>query len=633
MKRILSSPHFSGISVGVLAMGVYLSTLAPSVNFIDSGELAAVACTLGIAHPTGYPLFTLLGWIFSRLPIGSEEIVRLNLMAAIFCAVGVVLFFHVVRLLLTIVFDRKGVSKHGKTVPAHAANVASAGAALLLAFSETYWSQATSIEVYSLHVMLLSAGLFCFVRATFLNRDREEASSTVREDAWWFLFAFVLGISFTNHMTTILLAPGLIYLYFAMQGIQRASWKRIARMVIPFLLGLSVYLYLPFRAAQSPILNWGNPATMERFLWHFTGKQYRVWIFSSTEAAGRQLTYFMNSLPSEFAYIGLLFAIIGVWVLWRIHKRLFVTLALLFLTCVFYSINYDIHDIDSYFLLAYIAVALFAGFGLYQSYTFMFARWKVREGLIAAVVVVASLAPAFLHFDVSDESDNYLVEDYTHNMFASLEQSAVVFSFQWDYWVSASYYYQFVRNARPDVVVVDKELLRRSWYFKQLENLHPWLIAESRGEVDAFLVELNKFERSLPYDPAVIQARFVGMINSLVKRNMASRPVYVTPEIEPEFTQGLMRAPEGLAFRVLADTAFHQSKLTEMRYRPLHRKGRLEDMTKQLYVSALLARSRYYYSYGRTDEAVEAARTALQFDPTSIEALRSLTALQQTQPK
>ena len=93
MNKIFDSPVRTGAFLSLCVLIVYFTTLAPSVGFIDSGELAAVASTLGVAHPTGYPLFTLIGWMFANVPVGSEEIVRLNAMAAIFCAVGVFLFF------------------------------------------------------------------------------------------------------------------------------------------------------------------------------------------------------------------------------------------------------------------------------------------------------------------------------------------------------------------------------------------------------------------------------------------------------------------------------------------------------------------------------------------------------------
>jgi hypothetical protein len=604
VKSSFSSPRWVGFLVALFAFGVYMKTLAPSVTFIDSGELATVACTLGIAHPTGYPLFTLLGWVFSKLPIAGEEIVRLNIMAAVFCAAGVYVFFQLMHLLLIIASKSKG----GLSVL-----VASAGASLLLAFSETYWSQATSVEVYSLHVLFLSLVLFCFVNANFYH-DIQSRSGVVdqrlSEASWWALFAFTLGLSFTNHMTTILLSLGLLYWYFSGQGGGKESWRRILRMGFPFLLGLSVYLYLPIRSAKGALLNWGNPVTLERFLWHLSGKQFRVWIFSSTEAAGRQLKYFINSLPHEFAYIGLFFALVGVVGLFRMEKKLAIGVLLLFLTCVFYSINYDIHDIDSYFLLAYVCVAIWSGFALFQICTWAQGVRAVQYRVVCFLIIAASLPPIAVHYNVNDESSNYLVEDYTKNMFASVQPNALVISYQWDFWVSGAYYYQIVKGDRTDVAVVDKELLRRSWYLLQLEHRYPWLIQESKSEVEAFNKELYKFEHDLPYNPAVIQAKYVEMISSFIVKSMASRPVYVTHEIEGEFTGGLQKVPEGLAFRLVADTSFHETIMPNFAIRPFQRRGRLEDMMKSLYLSSLNARATYYYKNGVPLESQVTARVA-----------------------
>ena len=84
MTRFMKPEWFLPAGTGVAALAVYLFTLAPGLTFIDSGELATVTSVLGIAHPTGYPLFTLIGWVFAHFPAGSEPIVRLNAMAALF---------------------------------------------------------------------------------------------------------------------------------------------------------------------------------------------------------------------------------------------------------------------------------------------------------------------------------------------------------------------------------------------------------------------------------------------------------------------------------------------------------------------------------------------------------------------
>ncbi len=624
ITRILNSPRWVGFMVALFAFLVYLKTLAPTVSFIDSGELATVACTLGIAHPTGYPLFTLVGWLFAKLPIATEEIVRLNIMAAFFCTLGVLFFFHLVRFILTLVSKRAAfLQPKNKLDLPRAILAASAGATLLLAFSETFWSQAVAIEVYSLHVFFLALVTLAFFKAIFSGEYEQsgpEANMVISRNGWFNLFAFTLGLSFANHMTTILLAPGFLFLYFITQGNTSASWKRVALMSIPFILGLSVYLYLPVRASQSPSLNWGNTVSLERFFWHLSGKQYRVWIFSSTESAGRQFQYFIHTLPEEHGYIGLVLAIVGVWALWQSNRNLFGTTILLFVTCVFYSINYDIHDIDSYFLLAYICVALLAGLGLLRFFSSMSFKTPLTTAALSVLGVLAGFTPLLLHHAKSDESKNYLVEDYTMNMFASLKPNALILSYQWDYWLSASYYYQLVKGLRPDVIVVDKELLRRSWYLKELESRYPSLIKNSQQEVDAFLHELDKFEHDLPYNPNTIQTRFVGMISSFIYKSLPERPVYVTGEIEPEFTPDLQRIPEGLAYRLGADTSFVNEGSLEYTFRPFQRKGRLEDMIKNLYANSCIARGKYYYRWKQTANAEKAFLKALEYDPASPEA-------------
>ena len=613
LKLLVSSPSFVAFLVALFSFVVYLRTLAPGVTFIDSGELATVVYHLGIAHPTGYPLFTLIGWMFSHLPLASEVIVRVNIMAALFCASGLFVFFHLFLFVLKHVEERfaRGVSSDQSAVVPIGA---SAGATLLLAFSETYWSQATSVEVYSLHLLLLATVMLSFLKAVFNETGR----------AWWYLFALTLGLSFANHMTTILLAPGYVYLYFATQGWNRHSRRRIGAMAFPFVLGLSLYLYLPIRAAQSPLLNWGNTISWERFYWHFSGKQYRVWIFSSTESAGRQFKYFIDSFPAEFAYAGLILGALGLILLWRGNRKLLIWTLLLFAGCVSYAINYDIHDIDSYFLLAYVCVALWSCLGLRSAIIWFrsFSGWTLPFS--AGLVACMGLIPLVFHFSRCDESRNFLVDDYTHNMFASLQPNAVILSYQWDYWVSASLYYQYTEHFRQDVVVIDKELLRRSWYLKQLGALHPWLIGDSKGEVDAFLREVDKFEHDVPYNPGSIQARYEEMIASFIARNLPNRPVYVTPEIEPEYTKGLQRVPEGLAFRLYRDSTFHPTVVPSFRYRPFPREGKLEDVVKKLYSGAFVSRGDYYYRAGDLPEAKNAFKTALFFDPSSPIARRGL---------
>jgi hypothetical protein len=619
LREKFASLRIGGWLVFGVAVALYYRTAAPGLTFVDSGELATVATRLGIAHPTGYPLFTLLGWMVTHLPFGPEAITRLNLMAAFCCAAAAACFYNLFLHLLTATgLLGESEKKHAWLLP-----TAAFSGALLLAFSETFWSQAVAVEVYSLHLLLISTVLLTFFRALLPMGEGTDLA-----DRHWSFFAFALGLSFANHMTTILLGLGLLYLYFAVNGWRRAAWTKIGRMSPFFLLGLSPYVYLPVRASEGPFFNWGAPATIERFLWHVSGKQYRVWIFSSTEAAGKQFHYFLSSLPSEFGYIGLVLAIIGVIVVFWEKRKLFWGTVILFVSCVGYSINYDIHDIDSYFLLAYICVSVWATFGIAVIIRWLASHWDGPRVLWQVIAVGLVLPALLINFGRVDQSKNHLVEDYTIDMFASFAPDALVLSYQWDYWVSASLYVQYVRGYRTDVAVVDKELLRRSWYLKELEVRYPWLVEQSRREIESFRRELYKFEHGLPYEPGVIQVRFEEMIRGLIRRTMSlGRPVYVTSEIEPEFTREWQHVPVGLAVSLHADTLFHPSESPVPVGGPSSGSGTMERMINRLYAEAFVRRAQYYYhKRGYSDDVSQALNVAGRFDE-DLPSIRRFRAL------
>jgi len=61
---------------------VYLRTLTPTVPFWDSGEFIATSFILGLPHPPGNPVYTMLGRVMSLIPIGSVAW-KVNFMSAL----------------------------------------------------------------------------------------------------------------------------------------------------------------------------------------------------------------------------------------------------------------------------------------------------------------------------------------------------------------------------------------------------------------------------------------------------------------------------------------------------------------------------------------------------------------------
>jgi len=535
MREQHARSNLLGWTAAAIALLVYCLTANPSVTFTDSGELAAVATTLGIAHPTGYPLFTLVGHLWTKLPLPLSPVRKLNLFAALCTALSVFLFYRIMLELLDRASPGDAVAP---TKRRH--SLIALVTALTYAFARTVWEQATSVEVYSLHLLTLQASILLFLRAERLRQ--------------WLVWAFVLGLSFSNHLTTILIAPATIYLFFKRLGIRRQAFLLIAKMALPFAAGLGLYLYLPLRSRpwfpfqhlDIPEFDWGRVCRgLDKFLQHVGGAQYRVWMFSSGEWVTQLKTFFALT-PYQLAWIGIAPFALGLWKSQRASRPMFWFLILLIVGCVFYSMNYSIHDISSYFLLAWVASLWLVGIGLDA----MAARWKSAV-ILSVLLPVTALA---LNFKVNNHSKDYLVLDYTRNLVDNLEPHAILISAQWDFFCSAFWYLQRVEGYRPDVVLIEKELLRRTWYPLQLRRWYPQASARSEPELALFEQDLQLFESGKPYDAARIQARFIAFLNSVTERNIADRPVYVTTDVlqtEPGVAAGYRKLPQGFALRLV----------------------------------------------------------------------------------
>ncbi|MEX2117667.1 MAG: DUF2723 domain-containing protein [Bacteroidota bacterium] len=609
VKRLGSGKRYVPLVLSAVLIVAYSRTMNPTVSFIDSGELAAVASLLGIAHPTGYPFFSILGKLVVMI-VPFEPILSLNSFAVVLvgCALGV---FYLVAL--------EVLEFLGSARTAWSSVFAASGGTMVLAFSSTVWAQSVSVEVYSLHIMLLVLFLLLFLKGIRTKSPDSENSRFL------ILAAFVLGLAFTNHMTTLLVIPACLYLYGSKFGIHRQSLSRLTRLLPFFFLGLSLYAYLPIRSAQRPPLDWGHPAELERFYWHVSGKQYRSWIFSGFETAEKQLAYFVGNFSSVFSWIAIALMIIGLWTILARSRRMFWFVILLIATCVGYSINYDIHDIDSYFLLAYVGAGFLVVFGMH---TLLDRLRGIGRRMAIIMIVVLPILEFLSHRDMVDESDNFLVHDYTMNTLASLDSNAVVFTYQWDYLVSASYYFQLVKKIRPDVIMVDKELLRRSWYFIQLKKTAPWLIEKTQSTIDPFLSELYKFEHGQAYNGAQIEARFNAMVNAMIDTAMRGGPVYVGAEIEPQFAGVYERVPDGLLHRLQPPGIVKSLKDFDPTFKNSSFRSRLSAGLKVQYAKMLTLRAIWLLKRGDGGGAARASlRKAIEFDSSYVPALRLLTTL------
>lgn len=615
---------------------IYVSTLAPTVTFIDSGELAAVASKLGVAHPTGYPLFTILGRVFTLIPIG-DEVYRLNLMCSVISSLAIVMFFNLILFLLSSKYLLEYSGSFLKNFSEDIRYNISLASAFILAFSRTFWETANAIEVYSLHSFFLITNIYLIIRACSFNPDAGQ--SVIGKEKYWLLFAYVLGLSFTNHLSTIFLSIGCLYLYFAVNGFGKVSFIRILTLTIPFLLGYSVYFYLYIRA-DNPVISWGYPHNFENFWRHFTGKQFSIWLFSSFENAGKQFSYFTKNFPVEFFYLPLLIAILGIIEIYRTNKKLFYFTIFLFGFCILYAINYDIYDIDSYFLLAFIVTAIWTAFG----FVFILKKLKENQKQISLAFLLICLIPLSQNYSKVDESENYFVKDYTLNVFKSAPENSIILSTQWDFWVSSSIYQQFVKNIRKDLIVIDKELLRKTWYIHHLQTHYPELYERSKLEFDLYLTELKKFEKNPDrytkpaadtdrQDLQKIQTAFIALLNSILDKNYKDRNFYTTFEIEQDknekFGKEYSRIPQGLLFKYDRSKEYVELSHPEFEFVITDKNDYHHNFIMNAYYNAYLNRASYLMNYEKYEEAEKLINKAVEVRPSSPEAKQLLNKLNQ----
>jgi hypothetical protein len=226
-----------------------------------------------------------------------------------------------------------------------------------------------------------------------------------------------------------------------------------------------------------------------------------------------------------------------------------------------------------------------------------------------------------MHFGDADESDNHMVDDFTHNMLTNLPPNAIIFSTAWDFWVSGSFYWQHVEKLRPDVTVIDVALLRdRPWYYPHLQQIAPDLLRNAQAELDAFMPHLVRFDAGEAFDAAAISRAYSAFTDALI-RNNSHRPIYVSGEVFAErdqlFAPSFNGVPAGLAYRfVERDTAIAPPLPKLVWHADEYRKRNYyTDNARLLQAAPLAATAASLIKQGKAQEAKAYLDQAMQFVP------------------
>ncbi len=510
ISRLLATPvlGISALQFGLLvliaisAFLLYLATASRTMPTGDSGDLISAAWSLGIPHPPGYPIVTMLGHLMGFLPWGTPAF-RINLLSAILDSLALAVIGYGLFRLMAANFLKLG--KNAGQICLIACTVTGVG---LLAVSKTFWSYSIVAEVFALNNLFAASIIVLMLE--WLKKPQK------RLFLW--ISGLVAGLGLANQLTIALLAPGLFVLLF--WGIAR--WRSEARAHLPnrqsrsgsidpgypireiaiavifFVVGLLPYIYLPLAAGTDPPVNWGNPSSFINF-WHVVMRiDYGTFSFGpssvgSTLAAGsrfQQLTFFASYFINNFTWVGIILAVLGA--VWFFIKRQIELLGLglafliggpLFMILANPPLNIPLSQgvFERFYIMPSIPFVFFiaAGVAWLLELANKLANKKASvflpRGLVTLCLIASILGPVGLAFNrlpALDLKHDAVAEDFGRDLLAKLEPNAILIM-DGDEPHMCVTYQQTVLGYRKDVVAIDFQFLATPWYMDELRRFHP----------------------------------------------------------------------------------------------------------------------------------------------------------------
>ncbi|MFH1453233.1 MAG: DUF2723 domain-containing protein [Armatimonadota bacterium] len=416
----------------ILPLIIYALTTCPTLYTEDNGEFIAGAYTCGVLHPPGYPLYSIVGKVFSYIPLGSIAW-RINFMSGFWAALaGLFLFLLIYRI------TRK--------------TEISFVSAMLFCFSPDLWSQSVVAEVYTLNIFFLSVCLYllCLWRDTDKNK-------------YLYIFSFMYGLSLTNHHFMTLAGPFfLIFIIWTKWRVLK-DLKLVLGCVGLFIVGLLPYLYLPIASKFNPALDWGNPETFKRFMLHIQRRMYNDVDIGryGIDVKLQFIKQFLIQLKEQFWIPVVVIGVIGSLRSFIKDVKYAVLLLGIFIFNSIFLIIIQEHPysimraevMSVYYFPCYLIFACYIGYGLSYLWDISLKFFK-NSSLWKWVLTIAILLLAVMQIGVNyyknDLSRNYYVYDFLKSHMDLLERDAIVFV-KGDHLAFGILYMQQVEEYRKDV--------------------------------------------------------------------------------------------------------------------------------------------------------------------------------------
>lgn len=455
--------RIAAAALGIVVLAVYVRTLAPTVAGGDSGELITVAYTLGVAHPPGYPLYTIVAKLFTLIPIGSIAW-RVNLSSAA-CGAGAatILFLAAARWSGSL--------------------WAALAAASLFAFSPRVWPHAITAEVFALNNLFIAGLVYLTVRFSDAAADSSQSNDERQRRARLVASAlfFCIGLGLTNHHTLIFYAIPAALLVLA-NGPAMRTPRKIGMFGMCGLVGLLPYAYIPLASRRVPLMSWGNQTTLSGFLDHLLRREYGTFRLGVQEQAPNlteRLAAYVSGSFADLLWIVPLLALAGLVLIG--HRRdkalLWCWLGAFFFFLITFNAlaNGSLQPGVSRFVEGrfwqqpHLLLCVFAALGLAAV-----AQRLGTVGIKALPVVAVSLAIAqpVVNFRQQDKSGAVEIHQFLTDILDSVPPQTLLLE-TGDYIYHGLRYLQIVEGYRTDVRVLDQMVLAYGWHQRLTQKYFP----------------------------------------------------------------------------------------------------------------------------------------------------------------
>jgi hypothetical protein len=300
--------------VFVIVYSIYHLTLFPSISGGDSGELLAESCHLGVAHPPGYPIFTLLGYAIEKIAFPRFYISELGLSYTYdtsvawkvnhLCCVFGSITAALIGLSCFKLLRRRSLYSFSSSIIC----------AVLFAFSPLVWEYSIQAEVFALNNMLCSVIVYLVICVNEELNSKE--LSTIKIKFLVLCGSFMCGMALCNQHSSLLLVTCVVPYILLITNKQHMNILYIFMIAMCFTIGISGYYYLFFAALFPKKGSWGNTSNMYGLMRHILRSEYgtlQLGLLQGHEnMIERILLYFQHINHESIYFTTFPFVIVGV---------------------------------------------------------------------------------------------------------------------------------------------------------------------------------------------------------------------------------------------------------------------------------------------------------------------------------